>query len=299
MKQEEHIPVLAEPIAEMINLSPGSVVVDATIGHGGHSKIFARSLDSSGTIVGIDVDPKSLAAAKETLTGHKCRVLYYRANFAEISDVFDAAGIEKADLIFADLGICSAQLVDPERGLSFQLESKLDMRLDDRIKATAADIVNKTDEKGLADLIFLFGQERASRKIARSIVHYRKTKKITTTAELAMIICRAMKIDPLSRKSKIHPATKTFQALRIAVNQELKMLQNMLDQMPKLLKPGGRAAVISFHSLEDRIVKHDFRQKALAGEYNIVTKKPLVASQHERDMNPRSRSAKLRIAEKI
>jgi 16S rRNA (cytosine1402-N4)-methyltransferase len=176
---------------------------------------------------------------------------------------------------------------------------KLDMRLDDRLDVTAADIVNSRDEKELADLIFNFGQERASRKIARSIVHYRKSAKIKTTTGLVDVICRALGCSPTSRRSRIHPATKTFQALRIAVNNELDNLEKFLDAIPLLLNKDGKAAVISFHSLEDRIVKNNFRQNKAAGIYDIITKKPLTALRTEVFENPRSRSAKLRIAAKL
>ncbi|MCD4830246.1 MAG: 16S rRNA (cytosine(1402)-N(4))-methyltransferase RsmH [Anaerohalosphaeraceae bacterium] len=295
----EHIPVLAEDVKNSLVLSPDAVVVDATVGYGGHSSIFAESLGAGATLVGLDVDPKSLENAKKALANVKCNVRLFRANFAEIDDVFSAAGIEKADLIFADLGICSAQLLDPERGLSFQLDSALDMRLDDRLKVTAAEIVNSRDEKGLADLIFEFGQERASRKIARFIVHHRSRQKITTTSQLVEIICQALKVNPESRKRKIHPATKTFQALRIAVNDELGCLKTFLVRAKELLTPGGKIAVISFHSLEDGIVKHDFKESVYTGNYKIITKKPITASQSEASKNPRARSAKMRIAQKV
>ena len=190
-------------------------------------------------------------------------------------------------------------MADPDRGLSFQTDGRLDMRLDDRLRRTAADIVNSVDEKGLADLIYEFGQERASRKIARSIVHHRSNRKITTTGQLSTIICQAMKVNPLSRKKKTHPATKAFQALRIAVNGELECLKTLLSESPKLLTTGGKIGIISFHSLEDRIVKFDFRENASAGTYEILTKRPVTADSNEIEINPRSRSAKLRFAQKI
>lgn len=295
----EHIPVLALEVKKFLLPPPGSTVIDATVGLAGHSRLFAERLGKSGMLIALDVDEKSLAIAKRVLAFSECGVRLFRANFAQIDDVFKTAKIEKADLIFADLGLCSTQLTDPERGLSFQQDSPLDMRLDDRIKTTAADIVNSIDERGLAELIFEFGQERASRKIARGIVHYRSRKKISTTAQLSEIICRALKVNPVSRRSKIHPATRTFQALRIAVNDELECLKTFLTKARKLLRPGGKIAVISFHSLEDRIVKYDFRDGACSGNYNIITKKPLTSCDEEITVNPRSRSAKLRIAEKV
>jgi 16S rRNA (cytosine1402-N4)-methyltransferase len=197
------------------------------------------------------------------------------------------------------LGFCSAQLTDQKVGISFQENQPLDMRLDKSLEVTAADIINKYDEKSLADLIYEFGQERASRRIARFIVQQRKTSPIQTTAQLASLIVRAVGRYEPKRKKRIHPATRTFQALRIAVNHELENLEKLLLDCPELLGPGGKIAIISFHSLEDRIVKNDFRQKAAAGVYRILTKKPLTPTNEEIAQNKRARSAKLRIAEKL
>ena len=294
----EHIPVLSEFVAG-ISLKENAVVVDATIGCGGHSRIFAQSLGKNAVLLGLDVDNNCLTITRQNLATLPCKVLLIRENFANIADVMRQNGIEKADLIFADLGVCSVQLADFNKGLSFNDDMKLDMRLDDRLKLSAAEIVNSMDEKGLADLIYNFGQERASRKIARSIIHYRQKKKISSTAELVNIICKALKCNPTSRKSRIHPATKIFQALRIAVNSELENLEKFLSAVPNLLTKNGKIAVISFHSLEDRIVKTNFRQNKAAGVYEIITKKPVTASPAEQRENPRSRSAKLRMAVKL
>jgi 16S rRNA (cytosine1402-N4)-methyltransferase len=298
LSRAEHIPVLAE-FAAGISLKDDAVVVDATIGYGGHSKIFAKSLGKDGILLGLDVDNNCLAIARQNLATLPCRILLVRENFANIAQVLRQNGIEEADLIFADLGVCSAQLADEKKGLSFDKDMKLDMRLDDRLEISAANIVNRMDEKGLADLIYNFGQERASRKIARSIIQARGKKKIDTTAELVNIICYALKCSPKSRKSRIHPATKTFQALRIAVNRELENLEKFLAATPNLLKKNGKIAIISFHSLEDRIVKINFRQNKAAGIYEIFTKKPVTASADEQRLNPRCRSAKLRMAAKL
>jgi 16S rRNA (cytosine1402-N4)-methyltransferase len=295
----EHKPVLAEYISRELTLQSNSIVVDATVGFAGHSRIFAQQLSSEGMLIGMDVDPKCLEVAKQNLSDVKCKVLLVRSNFSEIANVLRENGIEAADLILADLGVCSGQLADMDRGLSFGQDMKLDMRLDDRLETTAADIVNSRDEKGLADLIFKYGEERASRRIARSIVSYNQKAKIKTTGQLVDIICSSLGCDPNARKHKIHPATKTFQALRIAVNKELDNLEIFLDAIPSLLKKNGRAAIISFHSLEDRIVKNNFRNNKAAGIYDIITKKPIVADRTEEIENPRSRSAKLRIAVKI
>jgi 16S rRNA (cytosine1402-N4)-methyltransferase len=295
----EHKPVLAQYISQELKLNSDATVVDCTVGFAGHSRIFARQLSEQGLLIGMDVDSKCLEVARRNLADVKCKVLLVRSNFAEIANVLGENGIQAVDLIFADLGVCSGQLADMDRGLSFGHDMKLDMRLDDRLTVTAADIVNSRDEKGLADLIFNFGQERASRRIARSVVEYSRRTKIKTTGQLVDIICSALGCDPKSRKNKIHPATKTFQALRIAVNKELDNLETFLDVIPRLLKKNGRAAIISFHSLEDGRVKSNFRKNKAAGVYEILTKKPIVAERTEEIENPRSRSAKLRIAERI
>ena len=270
-------------------------MVDATIGHGGHSFLFAKQLSSKGIIFGMDVDENSLSKAKETLQGVDCSVVFVHSNFSRISEELHNNSIEKVDFILADLGLCSAQISNENLGLSFQTNMPLDMRIDKRLEHNAADIVNRIDEKSLADLIFKYGQDRASRRIARFIVGYRKQNKITTTGQLADIVCKAL---GNRKRGRIHPATRTFQALRIAVNKELENLEQLLISAPKLLKKDGVIAIISFHSLEDRIVKYDFRQNKTDGIYDILTKKPLIPSQEEIDENPRARSAKLRIAVK-
>ena len=230
-------------------------------------------------------------------SGLSCRVELVRANFDRIEKLLADRGIEKVDFILADLGFCSGQLEDAQRGLSFQTAMPLDMRLDDRLKTTAADLVNRLSQTELADLIYRYGQDRASRRIARFIVEQRSRQKLTTTAELAALVCRALKAP--ARGNRIHPATRTFQALRIAVNDELTRLRALLDAAPTLLKPGGAIAVISFHSLEDGMVKNDFREKKAERVYDVLTKKPIQPTDEEIARNPRSRSAKLRIAKRL
>jgi len=278
----EHIAVLKQALAERITVPRDGVMVDATVGHGGHSLLFGKQLGSGGMIVGLDVDESCLIRAHINLSSLACKVVLVRANFARIKEVAAEQGIEKADLILADLGFCSPQVTDVQRGLSFRENMPLDMRLDDRIKTTASDIVNSSDEKSLADLIYRFGEDRASRRIARFIVEHRKAGRITTTGQLAAIVCRALAQPAGARKSRIHPATRTFQALRIAVNDELGNLEKLVAAAPALLRKNGFVAIISFHSLEDR--------------YEIVTKKPITASRAQIAQNPRARSAKLRIA---
>jgi len=292
----EHIPVLAKTLAEQIKLPRDAVMVDATIGQGGHSLLFGRDLGPEGIIIGLDIDENAIRRAQLKLKDLACKVILIHSNFALVSEQVHKQGIEEVDFILADLGVCSAQLVDEERGLSFQKNMPLDMRFDKSIKTTAADIINNTDEKSLAELIFRFGEERASRRIASFIVEHRKRQPITTTGQLAMIIAKAI---GKSEKGRIHPATQTFQALRIAVNNELDNLQKLLDSAPKLLKKGGHIAIISFHSLEDRIVKNNFKQNVERNIYKLITKKPIEATREEISVNRRARSAKLRIAQKI
>jgi len=294
----EHIPVLAETLAEQINLPTDGVMVDATIGQGGHSFLFGRILGPEGVIIGLDVDKDSIRRAHFKLKDLPCEVILIRANFSQIGEQVHKQGIEKVDFILADLGLCSAQLADAKMGLSFLHDMPLDMRIDERLKTTAADIINKTDEKALADLIYKFGEDRASRRIARFIVSHRKGEPITTTGQLAAIICKALHRPGKKRRTRIHPATRTFQALRIAVNNELENLGKLLGSAPQLLKEKGQIAVISFHSLEDRLVKNSFKQNKKESIYSDFTKKPIVPSRQEIARNPRARSAKLRIAQK-
>lgn len=293
-----HIPVLSATLAEQIILPQDAAMVDATVGYGGHSFLFGRFLGPKGVIIGLDVDKKSIQSARSRLETLNCKVILVHSNFSEISSRLSEQGIEKVDFVLADLGVCSGQLSDAEMGLSFQVNMPLDMRFDKRLKTTAADIVNTSDEKTLADLIFNFSQERASRRIARFIVKHRQGQKISTTSQLSSIVCKALGQGTKNRRSRIHPATRTFQALRIAVNHELEALEKLLASVPGLLKASGRVAIISFHSLEDRLVKWNFKENAANGIYRIVTKKPLTASRTEIADNPRARSAKLRIAEK-
>jgi 16S rRNA (cytosine1402-N4)-methyltransferase len=296
---DEHIPVLAQTLLEHIKLPANAVIIDATIGYGGHSLLFGRQLGAEGTILGLDVDDECIKQARTVLAELTCKVILVRENFAAVEEVAAKSGLKQADFILADLGFCSGQIENVKRGLSFQKNMPLDMRLDSRLKTTAADIVNKMDEKALAELIFRFGQERFSRRIARFIVHHRRATSITTTGQLATVVCKALGQSAVSRKSKIHPATRTFQALRIAVNNELENLETFLDAAPNALALGGKIAVISFHSLEDKLVKENFRKNHQDGIYKTITKKPLTASREEIERNPRARSAKLRIAQKI
>lgn len=294
----EHIPVLAETLTERIKLPSTGIMVDATVGQGGHSLVFGRKLGPEGIIIGFDVDNGAIQTSRIKLKELACKIVLLNANFSQISGQIRQQGIEKVDFILADLGVCSAQLADAGFGLSFQTNMPLDMRIDKRIKRTAADIINKTDEKSLADLIYEFGQDRASRRIARFIAQQRQREPINTTGQLAEVVCRALGRKGPGRKSRIHPATRTFQALRIAVNDELENLKKLLSSAPELLNENGYVAIISYHSLEDRLVKNDFKQNEKVSIYKIVTKKPIVPDREEVAENRRARSAKLRIAQR-
>ena len=297
-RDAEHIPVLPGAVLEWLTPGPGDVVLDATIGSGGHARLFAEAIGQTGVLVGLDVDPAALATARKALFGAACNVVLERENFRRFETVLDRLGIDRVDVLFADLGISSTQLDDPTRGFSFRHEAPLDMRLDDRLPTTAADLVNGLREGELSDLIYHNSQERFSRRIAKRICQARREKRITTTSRLVGVVCGAMGIDPTSRKSKIHPATRVFQAFRIVVNDELGALSNLLDAAPGRLRTGGRVGLVCFHSLEDGIVKRDFRRRRNEGVYEILTTRPLIADPQERTGNPRSRSAKFRAAKR-
>lgn len=296
----EHIPVLADDLSESISLPRDGIMVDATVGHGGHSFLFGKQLGPEGLILGLDVDNNCIKRAQERLSSLECRVVLVRENFSKIANVLDDNGIDKVDFILADFGFCSGQLTDVTKGLSFQENMPLDMRLDARLKRTASDIVNKENQEALANLIYEYGEERASRRIARFIVEHRQSQPITTTAQLAAIVCRALNQPVRGRRpQKTHPATKTFQALRIAVNNEMGVIDEFLAAAPQVLKENGLLAVISFHSLEDRKVKLNFKENAAKGFYEIITKKPIKPLRDEIIANPRARSSKLRVARRI
>ncbi len=294
-----HIPVLARPVGELLDVHRGDVVLDATIGLGGHARLFAEVLGPEDLLIGLDADPAGLSAARRTLADAACRVELLHANFAEVGEALQSIGVAHVDVVFADLGLSSMQLDDAERGFSFQRDGPLDMRIDPRRKVTACDLVNRLKERELGDLLYYNTQERASRRIARRICEARRDRRITTTGRLAAVVVSAMGVNATSRKAKIHPATRTFMALRMAVNDEIPSLEALLAATPDILRPGGRFGVIAFHSVEDRPVKLDFRRRKIENVYRIVTKKPVIADPEERRLNPRSRSAKLRVAVRL
>jgi 16S rRNA (cytosine1402-N4)-methyltransferase len=296
MSTFHHVSVMREEVLAYLQPSQGRRFVDGTLGGAGHAEsILAAGTDSH--LLGIDLDPVALATAQARLAQFGDRVHVARGNYADMARLVARCGWQDVDGILLDLGVSSYQLDTPERGFSFQHDAPLDMRLDPDGPTTAADLVNTLDEKRLADLIFLYGEERGSRRIARFISEYRRKQPITRTLELADVVTRALG----GRHGRIHPATRTFQALRIAVNRELDGLTQVIPEALGLLAPGGRLAIISFHSLEDRIVKHAFRAAALQNDradFEILTPKPREATDDEQRSNPRSRSARLRVIER-
>jgi 16S rRNA (cytosine1402-N4)-methyltransferase len=311
MTDQNHVPVMLEEVIEGLQLKRNGVYVDATIGAGGHAEAILQRLGSRGILVGIDWDGDAVELATERLKTYGGRARVYRANFADLAAILGGVGVTRADGVLFDLGISSVQLGRAERGFSFQLDGPLDMRMDSRLKLDAQTVVNGTPSKDLAALLRRYGEERKAAQIARAIDRRRRRNPVRTTKELADIVTRA--VGPSRGARRIHPATRTFQALRIAVNDELLNLDRGLRAAVKSLKPGGRLCVISFHSLEDRTVKEIFARFARGcicppglpvcscGNkplVRLVVKKPLVPSEEEVKRNPRSRSAKLRIAER-
>jgi len=292
-----HESVLLNECLDALNPCPGKTIIDCTTGRGGHSLAIATLLGPQGMLLCLDVDPKNLEFARGRLKDAPCRVRFFHANFAELPEVMEAAELTSVDGILADLGLSTNQFLDPSYGISFSMNGPLDMRLDPRIPETAADIVNKFREEDLANLLYQLADERFSRRIARKIVDARRSAPITSTEQLASLVRGA--IGRSGASEKIDPATRTFMALRMKVNREVESLKSLMEQTPKVLKRGGRAAIISFHSVEDRMVKQAFRFAEQTGLIRIITKKPITPTDQEIASNPRSRSAKLRIAEKI
>jgi 16S rRNA (cytosine1402-N4)-methyltransferase len=304
MAEPQHIPVLLEESLETLNVRPGGVIADCTLGFAGHSAAIARRLGPAGKLIAFDRDEAAMAMAKVKLGALAAElgdqmptVEFVPRPFSEIAEVIAPGTL---DGLLADFGVSSMQLDEAHRGFSFRADGPLDMRMDPRSELTAEQVVNQADEEDLANLIYEFGEERRSRRIARAIV---RARPISTTAELARVVSA---VAPPIKGEKIHPATRTFQALRIRVNDELGEIQSLLRSAVSLLKPGGRVVLISFHSLEDRLVKDSFRDASKgdmklkkSAALEVLTKKPVVAGEQESLRNPRSRSAKLRAAQKI
>ena len=309
----EHKSVLLYETIDSLNVKPDGIYVDGTLGGGGHALEVCRRLGEYGRLIGIDQDADAIAAASERLRDYEDRVTIVRSNYEEIQSVLKDLGIEKADGIYLDLGVSSYQLDTPERGFTYREEdAPLDMRMDQRNTRTAADIVNTYSEFDLYRIIRDYGEDKFAKNIAKHIVRARETKRIETTGELTEIIKEA--VPAKVRAVGGHPSNKTFQAIRIELNQELEVLNNSIDTMIDLLNPGGRLAVITFHSLEDRIVKIRFRNNenpctcppdfpvCVCGKVSkgrVITRKPVVPSEEEINGNKRSKSSKLRVFERI
>ena len=297
---ERHVPVLLNDAIRYLNVRTGGTYVDATLGFAGHATAIARQLGGRGRLVGFDRDPEALEMARvrfETL-GEELgeQMPQWELQGEEFSILSRHIPQASLDGLLADFGVSSMQFDQAHRGFSFQADGPLDMRMDPRRGMTAEQVVNQADEKVLADLIYEFGEERRSRRFARAIVRARPIKTTAQLAKVLLAVAPAMKSE--RGRHSIHPATRIFQALRIYVNAELNEIEALLQQAPRLLKPGGRLVVISFHSLEDRLAKDALREGARQGVFELLTRKPVTASEEETDRNPRARSAKLRAAER-
>ncbi len=312
---EYHIPVLYEATLEKLVTNKEGVYLDCTLGGGGHSEGILKTLGDGGKLISIDQDQQAIDFAKKRLEKYGSKWEVYKDNFENLDTVLYLAGYDKIDGILMDIGVSSTQLDDPERGFSFRYDTKLDMRMNKTAKISAYEVVNEYEEGELAKIIYEYGEEKASRRIARLIVEAREEKPIETTGELVDIIKMAV---PFRRgtkgKKQKHPATQTFQAIRIEVNRELEVLKTAIDKAVECLKPGGRLGIITFHSLEDRIVKNKFRELATncicppelpicmcnnKAKVKLVTRKPIAPTEEELKFNIRARSSKLRVIEKL
>jgi len=326
LPESGHDPVMMAEVLEFLAPREGKIIVDCTLGRAGHASEIARRLGGTGRLIGLDADPRNLVFARERLVGREIKdqrradknvcptgepgicpnvggtgtaageVRLFHANFAELEDVLAETGVTAVDGILADLGISTNQLLDPAYGMSFSAEGELDMRIDPRIRRSAADLVNSLPEDELADVLYKLAQERFSRRISRKIGAERRISPIKTTERLARVVRSAIG----HSNEKIDPATRTFLALRMAVNQELENLEALLQRAPGFLRPGGgRLVVISFQSMEDRMVKQAFRLAEERGGFRVLTKKPVGPGDEEIARNPRSRSAKVRVLERL
>ncbi len=311
MEQPKHVSVLLDECIENLNIRPGGVYVDGTLGLGGHSEQIARRL-GAGRLIGIDRDPSAIARAGERLRPWGDRVTLVHGNFGDVTQILDGLGVPGADGMLFDLGVSSPQLDEAERGFSYMLDAPLDMRMDSTASLSAFDVVNGWSEERLNRILWDYGEERYARRISAAILRSRAEKPIESTLELVEIIKSAMPAAALREKQ--HPAKRSFQAIRIAVNDELGEVERMMDSAPDRLNPGGRLCVISFHSLEDRIVKNGIARRehgctcpreapvctcGFVQTLRSVSRKPILPSEDEIERNPRSRSAKLRVAERV
>jgi 16S rRNA (cytosine1402-N4)-methyltransferase len=290
--EPHHLPVLPAEVLDALAPAPGQTIVDATVGGGGHARLLAERLGPTGRLIGLDRDVAMLRLARPRLEGLPAELMLVVDNFDRLREVLDELQVPAVDAVLADLGVCSDQIDAAERGFSFQQAGPLDMRLNPAEGEPAAALVRRLSERDLADLFWKYGEERYSRRIARKIVEVRKRTPLETTEQLAELVRRCVPW-PKGRRPVIDPATRVFQALRIAVNDELGALERLLAALPSCVQPGGRVAIISFHSLEDRRVKQAFRDRAV---WEVLTRKPVQATEEEVRHNPRARSAKLRAA---
>ncbi len=288
-----HVSVLVDEVIGYLMVKPGGVYVDGTMGLGGHSEAILKASAPAGRVIAFDWDEKAIEIARARLAPFNERLHIVRRNFAELAQGLGDAGVTRVDGIVIDIGLSSLQLDKGDRGFSFLRDEPLDMRMDTRSAYTAAKLIAESSEEELADILYYYGEERQARPIARQIVSERKRARIATSKQLANIVVKA--IPKRFHPKRIHVATKTFQAIRIAVNRELENLAEIIEEAAIFLVPEGRLCVISFHSLEDRVVKRKFLENR---EFGIVTKKPIIPSEAEMQRNPRSRSAKLRVAYK-
>ena len=296
MSEVVHAPVMLKEAVDLLNPHAGGIYVDCTLGGGGHAKEILSRIGERGHLIAFDKDRHAIERSQKVLAPYLNRVTIVHRDYRFLAEVLRELEIAEVDGILFDLGVSSYQVLEPERGFSYNYDAPLDMRMDDSSATTAADLVNTLSEKELGDIIYRFGEERWARRIASFIVEQRKKAPIKTTGQLTEIIKAA--IPAAARRKGPHPARRTFMALRIAVNDELSGLEEGLRAGISFLKAGGRIVVISFHSLEDRIVKRIFREYAASNILRILTKKPLIPSEEEVLVNPRSRSAKIRAAEK-
>jgi len=300
MEQPQHLPALFSEVLEYLDCQPGKVYVDGTVGSGGHSRGILDKSSPTGKLIGLDWDEEALGRARKNLSSFGGRVELIKANFKNLRSVLDSLSISGVDGILLDLGVSTEQLESRDRGFSFRWESPLDMRMSQETPITAQDLLQNLSSEEIDTLLQEYGEERWARRIAKNIVRQRQRAPIGTTGELVAVVEKSV---PLQHR-RIHPATRTFQALRISVNEELSNLRIFLNQCPELLNPGGRLGIISYHSLEDRIVKNHFRQwipkrGEKFREFQVLTRKPVAPSPGEAAQNPRARSAKMRVVERL
>jgi 16S rRNA (cytosine1402-N4)-methyltransferase len=294
-----HVPVMLPEVLDSLKLKDGQVIVDATLGTGAHALEILKRITPAGRLIGIDRDENSLNLCRQRLVDFKESTEFVHANFAELDQVLINLGLKNIDGIIFDLGISSYQLKDAQRGFSFQEEGPLDMRMDKSSYISAYDLVNNLNENEISQMLWNFGQERWHNRIAHLLVQERRNEPIATTKQLANLVMRAIPHRYRRSYYRIHPATRTFQAVRIAVNRELEILESAIKKAVEALNPGARISVISFHSLEDRVIKHTFRALGADGIIDIITPKPLTPGSAELEANPSSRSSKFRVAERI